>query len=146
MDEAVVAARLEALRRCVQRVRDHTPGSAEALEADEDLQDIVSLNLERAVQACVEIAAHLVSRSDESPPQTMGEGFDALRRLGVIPGTLAASLRKAVGYRNISVHAYGDVDWDLVYALITTRLDDFRDFARHVTAWLGEGPPEPRAG
>jgi uncharacterized protein YutE (UPF0331/DUF86 family) len=39
---------------------------------------------------------------------------------------------KAVGFRNLSVHAYDRVDWDRVHDIVHHRLDDFRAFASHV--------------
>ena len=46
MDKDVVGAKLETLRRCVQRIKDKTPDSAKFLADDYDLQDIICLNLE----------------------------------------------------------------------------------------------------
>ena len=40
---------------------------------------------------------------------------------------------KAVGFRNLSVHAYDRVDWERVHNIVHHRLDDFRAFASHVT-------------
>ena len=89
MDSEVVAAKLESLRRCVGRIRDKTPDAVETLAADYDLQDIISVNLERAVQACVDIAAHLIADSEATPPATMAAGFTALHSLGILPEELA---------------------------------------------------------
>ena len=61
MDREVVEQKLESLRRCLQRIQAKCPADAESLVADFDLQDIVSLNLSRAVQLCVEIGAHLIA-------------------------------------------------------------------------------------
>ena len=52
MDKEVLSAKLESLRRCVQRIRDKTPPSAAVLLKDHDLQDIICLNIERSVQIC----------------------------------------------------------------------------------------------
>lgn len=49
MDKALLSARLEALRLVFGRVRDHTPEDAPAPAAKNDAQDILSLNLQRAV-------------------------------------------------------------------------------------------------
>lgn len=136
MDNEVVAAKLESLRRCVGRIRDKTPDSAELLAADYDRQDIISLNLQRAVQACVDIAAHLVTDSAAPPPATMAAGFAALHSLGILSEELAERMQKAVGFRNIAVHSYQEIDWEIVYAIITTRLDDFSAFARRVDELL----------
>jgi len=48
------------LRRCLERVRGRCPQSVETLLSDLDSQDIVALNLTRAVQICVDVAAHVI--------------------------------------------------------------------------------------
>lgn len=50
MDRDLIEARLESLRRCVERVAAKTPSTAEKLTLDADLQDVIALNLQRAVQ------------------------------------------------------------------------------------------------
>jgi len=37
-----------------------------------------------------------------------------------------------VGFRNIAVHAYRTIDWNIVFDIIQNRLTDFREFARAV--------------
>jgi len=137
MDPEVVQAKLESLRRCVARVRDKTPDSADLLLEDYDMQDIISVNLERAVQACVDIASHILADSEAPAPTTMGGGFDALHDLHIISSEQAQQLKKTVGFRNISVHAYQEINWEIVFAIITTRLDDFSSFAGSICHWLG---------
>ena len=140
MDRDVVTAKLESLRRCVERVRTRTPPSAAELSIDHDAQDIVCLNLERAVQMCVDIAAHIVSDTECAVPDTMAGTFEALERQGVLSRDLAERMRRAVGFRNISVHAYRMLDWAIVYSLATERLDDFVEYGRAVEAVLGGAP------
>jgi uncharacterized protein YutE (UPF0331/DUF86 family) len=43
------------------------------------------------------------------------------------------ALRRAVGFRNLSVHAYDQVDWERVLEIVNERLDDFRKFAEVAT-------------
>ena len=137
MDKEVISAKLETLRRCTQRIKDRTPSSAAILAENYDLQDIISLNLERSVQTCVDLASHIIAESDLPAPASMAEGFEQLRRLGLISDELAARLKKAVGFRNLAVHAYQAVDWAIVYNIISTRLADFADFARAVALAAG---------
>ena len=136
MDRDVVTAKLESLRRCVERVRSRTPASVEELSSSYDAQDIVCLNLERAVQACIDIAARIVSDSECAVPDTMAGTFDALERQGVLSRELADRMRRAVGFRNISVHAYQTLDWAIVHSIATERLGDFVEFARAVETVL----------
>jgi uncharacterized protein YutE (UPF0331/DUF86 family) len=131
MDEQLVAQKLESLRRCIQRVELKLPDSVETLLTDLDAQDIVSLNLTRAVQMSVDIASHwLAGHSEATAPKTMGQAFDALANSGVIEHELAVRMRKSVGFRNVMVHNYDDVNWEIVFAICQYHLSDFRAFAK----------------
>lgn len=131
MDEQLVAQKLESLRRCIQRVEAKLPGSVETLLTDLDAQDIVSLNLTRAVLMSVDIAAHwLAGHSEATAPKTMGQAFEALANSGVIEKELAVRMRKSVGFRNVMVHNYDDVNWEIVFAICQYHLGDFREFAK----------------
>lgn len=134
MDEDVILAKLESLRRCVERIRTKTPPTAQTLAQDHDLQDIICVNLERAVQTCVDITAHILADLNVPAPDSMAGGFEELRKLGYLPEPLTGRLKKAVGFRNISVHAYHEIDWAVVFSIITARLSVFSEFAGCVHA------------
>lgn len=136
MDRELIEEKLESLRRCVRRVEEKRVSSVEELEKDWDTQDILSVNLTRAVQLSVDIGAHLVAASEQPSPDTMAEAFGRLRDMGLLPGDLADRLKGAVGFRNVAIHAYRSIDWAIVHTITHERLDDFREFARLVMARL----------
>lgn len=137
MDREVIAAKLESLRRCCERVRAKCPATADLLLVDVDTQDILALNLSRAVQLCVDLAAHLVAGTNALPPATMGQCFDLLADSGAIPADLAQRMKRAVGFRNIAVHNYEAINWHVVHSIATRHLDDFREFAESVEKVAG---------
>ncbi len=132
MDKSVVLNKLESLRRCLQRVQDKTPGSADLLVEDVDLQDIIALNLERAIQTSVDIGLHIISDLEVPVPETMAQTFDVLKKAGCLEAATAERMAKSVGFRNTAVHAYQEIDWTIVYCIITDHLNDFREFARQI--------------
>lgn len=132
MDPRIVEQKLETLRYCVGRVAERCPGDPEELARDPDTQDIIALNLSRAVQQCVDVGAHLLTSLSYPPPDTMGETFDRLVEAGIIDVELGERLKKAVGFRNIAVHNYERINWAIVHAVCSRHLDDFRIFARVV--------------
>ncbi len=134
MDRVILREKLESLRRCITRVQQKMPESVAALEADADTQDIIVLNLTRAVQVCVDLGTHIISSTNEPAPQSMGEVFETLERLGVISHASGLALRKAVGFRNIAVHSYHAINWAIVYSIIDRHLEDFRQFAKEISA------------
>lgn len=136
MDRDLVETKLESLRRCVERIAGKTPSSVEQLVRDPDVQDIIALNLQRAVQLSVDVAAHLIAETDAAPPSTMAENFEILQKLEVIDSVLAERLTKAVGFRNIAVHSYQTINWNVVYQICRHHLEDFRQFTKAVVHHL----------
>jgi uncharacterized protein YutE (UPF0331/DUF86 family) len=136
MDREVIEQKLESLRRCLRRIETKCPADAPTLAADLDLQDIISLNLSRAVQISVDIGAHLIAGMEVAPPDTMGQTFDLLAQEGVLNNELASSLKKAVGFRNIAVHNYESINWGMVHSIVKYHLADFSEFAKAVAMRL----------
>ena len=128
MTEDLLYTKIETIRRCIVRIRERLPNSTEELSKDIDAQDIIAVNLERAIQACVDIASHTIAESEIPPPQTMGESFICLAKQNIISDALAERLRKSVGFRNISVHDYQSISWDIVFSICTRELNIFEEF------------------
>lgn len=137
MDNLLVTEKLESIRRCIKRIEETLPTSVLELQSDADKQDILVLNLSRTVQLCVDIGSHLISASEQQAPSTMGETFSALESMEVVDSGLALTLKKAVGFRNIAVHSYQDIDWAIVYSICTKNLTDFKHFAKAITEYCG---------
>ena len=134
MDEDLILGKLENLSRCLARIEEKTPATAEELKADFDRQDIISVNLELAVQACVDVGMHVISQRNLLLPDSMAGTFLSLATLSVIDKQTAVAMGKAVGFRNTAVHAYRVINWDIVFSICTKHLDDFRAFARQIMA------------
>jgi uncharacterized protein YutE (UPF0331/DUF86 family) len=136
MDREIIGEKLEALRHCVKRLEAKCPDKIEILQQDMDVQDIVAMNLARSVQLCVDIAAHIVAESEAPAPATMAEAFATLQTLGVLTDDVAMRMRRAVGFRNIAVHAYEKIDWAVVHDVCRNRLDDLEKFAKAIQRLL----------
>jgi len=137
MDRLIVEEKLESLRRCLVRIEGKCPQSVEKLASDVDLQDIITLNLTRAVQLSVDIGAHWVASLEQVPaPNTMGAMFEVLVQAGCLDKMIGERMQKSVGFRNIAVHQYEAIDWQVVYAICKHHLKDFSQFANAAYASL----------
>ncbi len=58
----------------------------------------------------------------------MADGFGILSEQGWISDATASSMRAATGFRNIAVPEYDKLNWQIVYAIGTVHLDDFRRY------------------
>jgi uncharacterized protein YutE (UPF0331/DUF86 family) len=59
-DKDIILEKITNIKRCLNRIKDVTKLKPESIE-DYNTQDIFILNLQRAVQAAVDIAVHIVS-------------------------------------------------------------------------------------
>jgi len=58
-DRDIMISKTGSIQRCLNRIKDVTSLEPASLE-DQDKQDIFILNLQRAIQACIDLAAHVV--------------------------------------------------------------------------------------
>ena len=110
MDSYVLQTKLESLIRCVNRIKAQNISAVEELENDIDKQDVIILNLQRAVQICVDIGNHILLDFNSPTPSTMAETFRQMAKNNIISDSLSKDLGRAVGFRNIAVHQYEDID------------------------------------
>lgn len=131
----VALAKLATIRRCLERIRTITGGDA-ARVGNADVQDIVVLNLQRAIQAAIDLAAHLLSQRQWGLPDSLKAHFTILQREGVIDAGLGARLEAMVGFRNIAVHDDEAIDVRILERIVAERLGDLEAFAGAVTPHL----------
>lgn len=135
MDQLILAEKIESLRCYIQRIEAKKPDNINLLIQNLDLQDILVINLTRAVQLCVDIGSHIISTANKPSLQTMGEVFTTLHELGAITSESCEQLEKAIGFRNIAVHHYEAINWEIVYAICQNSVQDFRRFAQEISRY-----------
>ena len=134
-DRAVVGRHLAALREAVAHLRRHAACSAAELAADADLRWSVERGLQLAAQNVLDVATHVCASAGREPADYAG-AIDTLGEIGVVPRAFAARLRGIAGFRNVLVHAYLDVDLDVVEQVLRTSLEDMAEFADRVEQYL----------
>ena len=106
--------------RAPGRVRTRRTVAAEDLRRDRDALDLVSFNLMLAVQACADVASHMIADEGWAPATSLGASFERLQDHGVISGPVCEALVRAVGLRNVIAHGYAGVRPEMVHAAATT--------------------------
>lgn len=109
--------------------------SLQEYQQESYLRDIVERNLEVAAQACIDIAARVISVDQMERP---ADSYGAILRLGeagVLPLDFAEKMAPIAGFRNILVHEYVDINWNQVYENLQN-IPDLHRFAHHIREWL----------
>ncbi len=88
-----------------------------------------------AIEDCVDIAMHICTTDKLGTVRDNGHAFYVLGESGIIPGELSISLRKAVGFRNVLVQDYVDVEDNIVTDRLAD-LSDLREFAEVIARWI----------
>ena len=125
----VVLNKAATIERCVQRVRQVYADNPANLSDDLTRQDSIILNLQRACEAAIDLAMHLVRKHRLGIPQESRDAFDLLANAAALDAALAASLKRMVGFRNVAVHDYTRLSIPIVRAIIELHLDELLSFA-----------------
>ncbi len=136
VDQDIVTTRLSDLALRIRRVRTHAASSAEELAADQDALDLVSFNLMLAVQACLDVASHLIADEGWEPVTMSSEAFRRLHQHEVISEQTAHNLGLASGLRNVVAHEYANVQPRLIHGASVEGVADLERFAHEVGGWL----------
>jgi len=92
--------------------------------------DAMTLNLERACQACIDMAMHIVSRDHLGIPQSSADAFRFLNESEVIPKEICSQMVAMIGFRNIAVHEYQELDMAVVRSIATHDWKNMVEFVR----------------
>jgi len=109
--------------RCLDRIREEYNWSP-ALDNPTHV-DAMVLNIERACQAAMDIAAHIVARHRLGIPRSAADTFEMLYNRRIIDRDVLRSMQAMTGFRNIAVHQYQDLDKDILRHIATRGHRDF---------------------
>ena len=116
------------IERCLGRVEAEYRGHEDELETNYTRQDSIILNLQRACEASIDAAMHLVRVRKLGVPQESRDAFDMLCEAGILEVALGERLKAMVGFRNVAVYDYRKLNLEVVRNILEQHLCDFRAF------------------
>ena len=125
----IILNKTTTIERCVKRIHEVYEGNPANLK-DFTKQDSIILNIQRACEASIDLAMHIVSERKLGIPKASREGFKLLHEAGLIDTDLAKTLMNMIGFRNIAVHDYQALELDILEAILEKHIDDFKDFTK----------------
>lgn len=128
MQSDVIINKVAIIEKCIKRINEEYGGDPENLK-NYTKQDSIILNIQRAAEACIDMAMHIVAEKSYGIPQNSRDAFELLQVNGFISTELSSKLKSMVGFRNIAVHDYQNINLQIVQKVIELRLDDIKEFA-----------------
>lgn len=127
----VILNKYETIEKCIKRINEEyedTPSNLNIYAKN----DAIVLNLQRACQAAIDLSMYIVSTRNLGLPHKNKESFELLYKNDLIDEQTFINMKGMVGFRNIAVHDYQEVDDDILQNIIENHLVDLIDFARQM--------------
>ncbi len=104
--------------------------------------EVPTLAAERILTLLVDLAfatnSHVSVAVLKRAPDSYPESFSLAAQAGLIDSSLATALEPSAGMRNTLVHAYVDVDYELVAVALVQAPEVFTEYVRQVAAWFAD--------
>ncbi|WP_137791882.1 DUF86 domain-containing protein [Bacillus sp. E(2018)] len=134
MKNDVILNKISIIERCLKRINEEYDNNPLNLE-NFTKQDSIILNIQRACEAAIDLGMHVVAEKKLGIPQTSRETFDLLEKNKIIRVDLCKGLKAMVGFRNIAVHDYQEVNLEIVQKIIEKHLRDFVEFSQQIISY-----------
>ena len=142
VDHLLIRKKLQELKRYTAELERFRGQDLSTLRQALATQWSVEHGLQLAVQTVLDVGSHILAAIGESRIEEYVDVIDRLGERGILPKPFAQHIRDMVGFRNILVHEYADVDVAIVHEVLQHRLADFDEFCRHIEQYLtAQGKP-----
>ncbi len=128
VNKSVVFRKISHIRHNLSRLKNKENISLESLKNDFDIQDIALHNLQLAIQGCIDIGSHVISDEGWGVAGSLNEIFYILQNKGVIKAEVSEKMISMVGFRNILVHEYETINFDIVCNILHHHLKDINEY------------------
>lgn len=130
--DKVLLHKAKVIERCVARAREEHEASQGHFSTDHTRQDAAVLNLQRACEAALDMAQRVISQQGWGIAETSKDLFVVLQRQHVIEAALTKTLINMVGFRNLAVHDYEELNYDIVESIINKDCTDLLSFSEQM--------------
>ncbi len=120
--------KVQRVEEALARITAHYISGKTDVENDLDAQDVILLNLTRACEQTIKMAMQIVRQKKIGLPDNYKDSFVKLADAKLIPIELAKQLGSMVGFRNLAVHAYHEIDFNILKSILDQRLNTFSEF------------------
>lgn len=132
MANDILINKAASIERCIIRVREEYAKAGIGFATDYSRQDAAILNIQRACEAALDMGQHIVRTQQLGVSQSARDVFTLLAQANWIDNTLAETMKRMIGFRNIAVHDYQALLLPIVENIIANHLDDFINFSRQL--------------
>ena len=127
LDEKFLQLRIDVIERNIKEAREIVKGKI-------NYRNELALKhaLLESIEACFDIANHIISVFDFRRPTSYSDAFEVLKENGMIDENLAERLEEIAKFRNFLVHRYAFIRKEKLVEIVTHDIKDIEEFEKVV--------------
>ena len=131
-----IVRKIRKLEVSIQQLRKFQKYSYDEIEDDLEKLWAIEHGLQISIQIIIDIGNHIIAEIGENEIEEYADIFDRLVKHNIIPLEFAENIRGMIGFRNLLVHRYSEVDSKIVYSVLQNRLYDFERFIGYIQSFF----------
>ena len=140
LNEGLIQKRCQDIEDSLKRLEKIKEVDKDEFLKNRDLQDIASYRLLVAIESALSLCYHVSAKKLKKAPGDYVECFTILADDEIIPLDLSEKLQKMARFRNMLVHMYWKIEYEVIFDILQDSLDDLRQFSHAITALLKPQP------
>jgi len=133
--------RLERFNKALEILEKLRKERKEAFVSDLWLTSVAERNIQIAAEFAVDLSNALLAGLGEEIPETYKESIEKLGKLGLIENE--KEMKEIIGMRNLLVHLYADVKYDLIFDSLEEIVSNLKKFVNRILAVMKEKGIDP---
>ena len=129
MENNVILNKIAIIERCINRVYEVYEENPLNLE-DYTKQDSIVLNIQRACEATIDLAMHICAKKGLGVPQASKDAFLFMKDKNMISKSLTDKMVNMIGFRNILVHDYQEINLNILQSIVEDELEDLKEYTK----------------
>jgi len=126
----IIDSRLRIIEEKVGNIIDWKITSFQDLKGNSMLHLAVERALQIAVEAMIDVAERIVALNKIPPQTSSAANLDKLQELNILGN--ATDYTDMIRFRNFIVHRYENIDLEIIYNIVSTKLDLFDQFVDEI--------------
>jgi len=111
-------------------------GRIESIGSDIVIERFMEFTLQQVIQVIIDIGNHIISDENWEEPKTSREIFEILGIHRVISKNVENELKSLVGFRNLLVHEYVELDKEIERKIYNESQNIVGDFESEIVTFL----------
>jgi len=136
VDKTLLLRKLSEIEQYRNQLSEYSTITIKEYSKDWKVQRIVERTLQMMIEACLDIAGHIISDEEFRIPESYADMMRILYENDIINAPLENVLNKMAKFRNFIVHHYDNVDHTIVISILHKNLDDFEKFKTTIISYL----------